>query len=160
MSRAFVKEADPDAPVVLADRPVSTEKNYVTAAGYQQLQQQLADLLLALEGAEGAEGLSAKTRRAEILRDMRYFRLRLDSAEVIPVRNTAQVRFGHYVGFIDENGETYGFQIVGEDEADVPQNKISWVSPLAKTLLGKGIGDTVFWQKVHSQIEIEITKIQ
>jgi len=160
MSRAFVKEADPDDPVVLADRPISTQKNYVTAAGYQQLQQKLADLLKALESAEDAEGLSAKTRRAELLRDIRYFRLRLDSAEVVSVRNTAQVRFGHTVSFIDENGVTYGFQIVGEDEADVSQNKISWASPLAKTLLGKEIGDTVFWQKAHSQIEIEITEIQ
>jgi transcription elongation GreA/GreB family factor len=53
------------------------------------------------------------------------------------------VQFGTEVTIVRDNGRRQAFRIVGEDEADPANGSISYVSPLARALLGKQIGDTV-----------------
>ncbi len=63
---------------------------------------------------------------------------------MIPINaETDTVQFGSTVTFARDNGREQTFRIVGEDEADPAQGSISYVSPLAVGLLGKGVGDVL-----------------
>ncbi len=143
MSRAFVKESEPDAPVELPERPVSSLRNLMTPEGYESMRSLYQGLQDELDQLSGIEEITARNRRAELQRDIRYYGIRLQSAEVVgaPIPNT--VRFGHWVSFTDEHKKIYCFQLVGEDEADAAQQKISWASPLAKILIRREKGRSV-----------------
>ena len=67
--------------------------------------------------------------------------------------------FGATVEVQDEAGNRYSFHIVGEDEADANIHKVSWVSPLAKSLIGQKIGDMVVWQRPAGNLNLEILDI-
>ena len=163
MSRAFVKENDLEhAGTDLPERPQSAHPNYVTPVGLRQLQQQA----VALE----QERLSLIPRKDDSIarqqigmldRDLRYVQGRLERA--IPVDPSGQpadtVLFGAVVDLDDEAGHPHRYVIVGEDEADIGQNKVSWVSPLARALIGAKIGDTVKWRRPAGDLELEITAI-
>ena len=163
MSRGFVKEDDLEhAGTDLPERPLSEHPNYVTPAGLQQLQQQAVDLeqqRLAL--APRKEDPSAQQQLARINRDLRYVQARLESA--IPVnpaeQNRELVLFGSRVTVEDENGDEHVFALVGEDEADIAAGKVSWVSPLARALIGHRIGDSVTWVRPAGNLVLEITAI-
>jgi len=70
-----------------------------------------------------------------------------------------RVDFGAIVETEDENGKKRKFEIVGEDEADVASSRISWASPLAQSLIGAGVGDTVVWRRPAGDVELEIVRI-
>ena len=112
-----------------------------------------------LTRCSGAGGLKTPTRIAELRRDIKYYTRRLQTAEVVKSPAPDTIRFGHWVQFTDEYGAEYCFRIVGEDEADVSENKISWASPLATELIGKCIGDTCRWRKRDQDILVEISTI-
>ncbi|MND03721.1 Transcription elongation factor GreA [compost metagenome] len=57
---------------------------------------------------------------------------------------------------LDEAGAPHRFTIVGEDEADVVKNRISWVSPLASALLNRSAGDVITWRRPAGDMELEI----
>ena len=79
---------------------------------------------------------------ARAARDLRYFRARRASAQLFePTGEPDLVLFGRRVTFRRDDGRTQLFRIVGEDEADAAQGTISYVSPIAKALLGKRVGD-------------------
>lgn len=163
MSRGFVKEDDLEhAGTDLPERPLSPHPNYVTPNGLKQLEQQAS--LLEQERvplAQRKEDPVAQQRLAMIDRDLRYLHARLESA--IPVKSEDQatntVLFGATVEVEDENGHSHTFSIVGEDEADIATNKVSWVSPLAKALIGQKIGDSVVWHRPVGDLELEIITI-
>lgn len=163
MSRGFVKEDDLEhAGTDLPERPLSEHPNYVTPAGLQQLQQQESALEKERQAlAPRKEDPVAQQRLAMVERDLRYFQARLESA--IPVdpaqQSGEQVLFGAKVTVEDENGDHHVFMIVGEDEADIAASKVSWVSPLAKSLLGHKIGDSVTWLRPAGNQVLEITEI-
>ena len=163
MSRAFVKENDLEhAGTDLPERPQSEHPNYVTPTGLSQLQQQAVDLeqerltLVPLK-----DDPVIRQRIAMLDRDLRYLQGRLERA--IPVDPSTQdkdtVLFGAVVGLEDEHGESHAYAIVGEDEADIRLNKVSWVSPLARALIGARIGDSVKWRRPAGDLELEITSI-
>lgn len=165
MSRAFVNEerfeqqSNP-----LLDRPISLHPNYVTPAGSAHLSKQIehAQLLKTQYATESKKGdLSAIKHLAEIERDLRYFEARLESS--IVVNPTAQpkniVLFGAIVTVEDETGSTQHYHIVGEDEANAQQNKVSYISPIAQALIGKKIGDDVTWHRPAGDLTLEIKKI-
>lgn len=160
MSRAFVKEEDPNAPVVLPDRPISAHPNYMTVAGRTEMDRQVARLERDLEELGDSEQIVARTRRAEINRDLRYFRRRLETAEIIIPEHARRVRFGHLVTFLDEDDRVHRFRIVGEDEAEPQSGKVFFLSPLAKALIGKEVGDTARWLRGDQALEIEVTGIE
>lgn len=139
MSRAFVRESDVKALEELPDRIISPYPNDVTAEGMKQL----ALMLTAAREAHGA-ALQAQDRSAlaGASRDLRYWGARRASARLIqkPV-DTTEVQFGSTVRIRRSDGREQTFRIVGEDEADPGQRTISHASPLARALMGKGVGD-------------------
>jgi transcription elongation GreA/GreB family factor len=138
MSRAFVKE-DAGGDGTLPDRTISPHPNYVTAEGVALIDAELAQLTAAL-----AEAGDDRAARAGIERDLRYWRARRANADVVPPPADAdEVRFGARVTIAREDGREQTWRIVGEDEADPAQGTLSYVSPLAVALMGKGVGDVV-----------------
>ena len=138
MSRAFVKE-DAGGEDGLPDRPVSPHANYVTPEGLKQIDAELARL----QGAVIAAG-EDRAARASVERELRYWRARRATAQVIPPpADTSVVRFGATVTIAREGGRRQVWRIVGEDEADPKAGTLSHVSPLARALIGKAVGDTV-----------------
>jgi transcription elongation GreA/GreB family factor len=150
MSRAFVKEDD-DAVEDVADRPISTAPNLVTAEGLAAIEAEVARLDKAL-----ADAGDDRSERARITRDMRYWASRRSTAQLVArPEDCAAVRFGCTVTVARDDGISQTFRIVGEDEAAPENGTISHVSPLARALLGKEVGDSV---QVAAH-EFEITKI-
>ena len=81
---------------------------------------------------------------ARATRDLRYYQARRGSAQLIVSSGPEdQVLFGRTVTVDREDGRRQTFRIVGEDEADPAKGAISYVSPLAKAVLGRTVGDTV-----------------
>lgn len=141
MSRAFVKESDGAEVDDLPELVVSPHRNLVTAAGLRLIEAALARLDGELSAARAAHDRGAVAR---VERDLRYWRQRRATAEVIAAPLTADVvRFGSTVTLETDSGATHRFRIVGEDESDPRQGLIAYVSPLAEALLGARAGDGV-----------------
>lgn len=154
MSRAFVKEPDGDAAYDdLPERLVSPHKNLVTAEGLAQIEGEVTRLSIAYAAAQASGDRAALNAAA---RDLRYWTARRASAELVDASGDVdEVRFGGRVTLLRSDGRRQSFRIVGEDEADPAQGTLSYVSPLARALMGKSAGDTV---RVGSD-EIEILSI-
>lgn len=159
MSVAFVKEesAEAAAETLLPDRPISVHPNLVTEAGLAALERQLGEAKDAYEAASLIEDVNERRRQsASPLRDLRYLSARLRSAQVMPQPASRDVvAFGSTVTFERDDGRVQTYRIVGEDEADPKAGSISFVSPVARLLIGKAVGDTV---AIGAQ-ELEITAI-
>ena len=165
MSRAFVKESDDDLTAgELPERPVPAHANYVTPLGMEQLRARVRELA---ERHEQLKALSqddseAKRKLREVERDQRYFNAQLERAEVVDSAGhpPGEVRFGATVKVEEADGRVETFQIVGDDEADVAVGKISWGSPLARSLIGAKVGETVKWQRPAGDTEVEIVAVE
>ena len=159
MSVAFTKEesAETASETVLPDRPVSPHPNLVTSLGLQALERQHQQAREAYEAAQKIEDVNERRRQAAIpLRDARYYAERIRSAHVIPDPSSIDtVAFGSTVTFRRPDGRVQKFRIVGEDEADPKTGTLSYVSPVARGLMGKALGDVV----ETSGQEIEILEI-
>lgn len=147
MSIAFAKEdsAETASETLLPDRPISPHPNLVTPTGLKALELQLKQAGAAYEAALQIEEVNERRRQTGIpLRDMRYFSARVRSAQIMadPV-STETVAFGTTVEFRRQDGRVQRYRIVGEDEADPKSGSISFVSPVARLLMGKGVGDEV-----------------
>ena len=139
MSRAFVKESDGSEGQELPELQVSPHRNLVTAAGHAQIEANVERLQAELTEARGAEDRAAVAR---IQRDLRYWGERLRTAERVPLkRSPDSVRFGSTVTLEKSGGQVVIYQVVGEDEADPAQGRISYVSPIARQLIGSSVGD-------------------
>ena len=145
MSVAFTKEdsAETAAETMLPDRPISDAPNLVTAAGLQALERQLAAARADYDAAMTIEDVNERRRQAaNPFRDLRYFTERLRTAQLIPVpAGHDAVAFGSTVTFSRDDGRVQTYRIVGEDEADPKAGSISYVSPIARALLGNALGD-------------------
>ena len=164
MSRAFVKEDDANTSgEELPERPQSPHPNYVTPTGLAKLQAQLAELQAQRqEQMAHPEGILAEEHLKPLERDIRYFQERIERAIVIDLaaQPRDKVAFGAVVNTVDDDDEKRRFAIVGEDEADPANGKISWVSPLAAALVGASVGDTVVWKRPGGDRNLEITGIK
>jgi transcription elongation GreA/GreB family factor len=139
MSRAFVKEDDTGGAEVLPDRPVSPHPNIVTPEGLAAIERQLAEL-----GERHAAALQAEDRAAlaAIARDLRYWSARRATAQVVKAPDApAEVAFGTTVTIVRDDERRQTWRIVGEDEAEPAQGTLSYVSPVARALTGKRVGD-------------------
>ena len=147
MSVAFTKEesAETAAETQLPDRPISPHLNLVTAQGFAALERQLQEAKNAYEAAQKTEDVNERRRlSAGPLRDMRYFAERVRTAQVIAAPDGADtVAFGSTVTFSRADGRKQTYRIVGEDEADPKAGSISYVSPVARAVMGKVVGDVV-----------------
>ena len=139
MSRAFVKEADSDAPA-LPDRPISPHRNFVTEAGLAAIEVALGRFEAAYRDAIAKDDRSAA---AAASREVLYWRARRASAEVVKPTDQRRASFGMTVTVCRSDGREQSFRIVGEDEADPSRGTVSYVSPLARAVLNRGPGETV-----------------
>lgn len=159
MSVAFTKEesAETAAETLLPDRPISPHLNLVTEDGLKALERQMEEAREAYAAAQTIEDVNEKRRQsAGPLRDMRYLSERLRTAQLVPAPTSSDfVAFGSTVTFERDDGRVQTYRIVGEDEADPKAGSISYVSPVARKLNGKAVGDVV---TVGDQ-ELEITAI-
>jgi transcription elongation GreA/GreB family factor len=147
LSVAFTKEesAATASETLLPDRPISSNPNLVTETGLKALELALEEARAAYEAAQKTEDINERRRLSAIpLRDARYFSERLRMAQVVPnPTSTEVVAFGSTVTFSRADGRVQKFRIVGEDEADPKAGSVSFVSPVARSLLGRSVGDVV-----------------
>jgi transcription elongation GreA/GreB family factor len=144
MSVAFTREEDLEAAAAhVPDRPISPHPNLVTPEGLAELDAALGAARAAYAAAQVAGGVQAdRTAMALAARDLRYYSARRASAQVMqPDRAAGIVVFGSRVTFDRDDGRRQTFRIVGEDEADAKKGSVSYVSPLARALLGRRVGD-------------------
>jgi transcription elongation GreA/GreB family factor len=147
VSVAFTKEdsAETASETLLPDRPVSPHPNLVTEAGFRALEAQLHLAREALDAAQTIDDVNERRRQAASpLRDARYLAARVRTAQVMPdLTSTDAVAFGSTVTFSRDDGRVQTYRIVGEDEADPKAGSISYVAPVARSLMGKAVGDVV-----------------
>ena len=146
MSVAFTKEGDAESVAAdLPDRPISPHPNLVTAEGLAALDRELEAARAAYAAARGSGDIQAdRTAMARATRDLRYYTARRASAQLVDNpgdRTTA--RFGATITVERADGRRQTYRIVGEDEADPARGAVSYISPLAVAVLGKGVGDEI-----------------
>ena len=150
MSRAFVRESEGgEAFEDLPDRSISPH-HLVTPAGLARMDAEIESIEKRLTDAQVKDD---KAEVARLSRDLRYWSARRVSAEVVPPpTDTSHVRFGAEVTFEREDGRRQTYRIVGEDEADPAKGSLSYISPLARALMGKEVGDTVIVGQGQAEI--------
>ena len=179
MSKAFTKEsddADDDGPQ-MPPLP-SGGKNYITPQGYARLRSELLDLIdnerpkvveivhwAASNGdrSENGDYIYGKKRLREIDRRIRFLTQRLEIAEVMDPaihHGSDQIFFGASVTYLDGTGAQRTVTILGIDEADSSQAQVSWVSPIARTLLKARTGDVLQLVTPIGVVEIEVISVQ
>lgn len=149
MSRAFVKEDGPEQPERIPERPVSAHPNYVTRRGQRLLEEREAGLLAERSELSGSKADPAmRKRKAEIERDLRYVRARLETAlPVDPAQPPPrEIRFGARVRLVRRDGETRVLRIVGEDEAQEGGELVPWPAPFVQALFGLRAGQILDWE--------------
>lgn len=152
-------------------------KNYITPEGFEKLRSEYVELLnverpkvvevvawAASNGdrSENADYQYGKRRLREIDRRLYFLKNRMQDAEVVdPLKVTSdKVLFGATVTMENEQGDEVVYQIVGEDEIDLKRQRISWKSPLAKTILGKKVDDEVKFVKPAGEEFLTILNIE
>lgn len=180
MSKAFTRETDADSDdgedPSLPPLPAGS-RNYMTPQGYATLRAELFNLLdeerpkiveivhwAASNGdrSENGDYLYGKKRLREIDRRIRFLTKRLEIAEVTDPsahHGKDQVFFGATVTYVDERGEERTVTIKGIDEADSLQGEVSWVSPIARTLLKSRTGDVLQLVTPQGVREIEVLEV-
>ena len=136
MSRAFVKEQDNVPPDDPPEFEVGAGPNLVTRAGLERINAKVADIEEKLAANPDADSLVL------LMRDLRYWVARKNSARVFVPSNPNEVEFGAQVT-IERGGRRQTFVLVGEDEGEPGAGRINWRSPLAEAILGARVGDTV-----------------
>lgn len=177
MSRAFVDESaqqphEEDAPELKVPLPPGA-KNYSTPQGAERLRAELSDLqrvqrprLMASIGRIGdsdRDALGVERRRLrEMDRRIEYLSRMCSNLEVIdPAQQRSdRVVFGATVSVRGEDGVEQTWRIVGVDEADPEKGSISWVSPVARSLVSARVGDTVTLKLPGGDTKLTVTAIR
>lgn len=166
MSKAFTKEDGIDVPELVPARAPLPEGviNYVTTRGLALLeaeQQQLQTALHALSQQSLSE-TDKRLQQASLQARLSDLDLRLQSAQWVDSQRQPQdkVHFGACVDLLTEADEQKHYQIVGVDEADAASGRISFLSPLARALLGLEVGDVVELTTPNGLQELEIIAIR
>jgi transcription elongation factor GreB len=180
MSKAFTRETNTDSDdgedPSLPPLPAGS-RNYMTPQGYATLRAELFSLLdeerpkiveivhwAASNGdrSENGDYLYGKKRLREIDRRIRFLTKRLEIAEVTDPsvhHGKDQVFFGATVTYVDEIGDERTVTILGIDEADSLKGEVSWVSPIARTLLKSRRGDVLQLVTPLGVREIEVLEV-
>ena len=179
MNKAFVKESEDEDEEESPESslPAGT-KNYMTVRGHGQLRAEFEHLVKVErpdivkvvswaagngDRSENGDYIYGKKRLREIDRRIRFLTKRLESAVIVDPadqRNCDQVFFAATVTLCDAEGEEATYQIVGIDEANAQEGRISWISPLARALMKAREGDTVRFDSPGGLREIDILEIR
>jgi transcription elongation GreA/GreB family factor len=114
----------------------------VTPEGLAAIEANVAHFL---EEYARAQATNDRTALAAFARELRYWTSRKASAQIVPppAVQPTKVQFGASVSILRDDGRRQTYRIVGEDEADPAGGKISYVSPVARALIGRQVGDSV-----------------
>jgi transcription elongation factor GreB len=176
MSRAFVDESaqqphEEDAPELKIPLPPGA-KNYSTPRGAEKLRAELAELqrvqrprLMAsvgqIGGSDKGELAAARRRLREMDRRIEYLSRMCSNLEVIDpaAQKSDKVIFGATVGVREAGGAQRTYRIVGVDEAEPEAGSISWLSPVARALVARKVGETVTLKLPAGETQLTITSI-
>ena len=164
MSRGFVKEDDQEeVPLVppRADLPAGTE-NFVTQNGLNSLLEEKENLLREQENLDASQEKEYRISFNHINAKLQLLNERIGSAKIVDSKKLPQdeIHFGATVTFKNvENNATQTFQIVGVDEANISQKKISFITPLAKALIHKKVGEQAILNLGERKSVFDILKI-
>ena len=162
MSRAFVKDTDDNAGDALPDIPISEHPNYVTPRGLARLRARLdAAQARRDELKAGEPALAQQGELAALERELRWLKARVASAIEIDLAQQPRdrVAFGASVTVDSEEDGERTYRIVGEDEADAEHGLVSYVSPLARALIGARVGEEVVWRRPAGDWVVEVVAI-
>jgi transcription elongation factor GreB len=179
MNKAFTKETDDadDDELQLPALPASG-KNYITPAGHARIRAELLDLIdnerpkvvdivhwAASNGdrSENGDYIYGKKRLREIDRRIRFLTKRLEIMEITDPalhHGSDQVFFGATVTYVDETAVERTVTILGIDETDSAKGEVSWVSPIARTLLKAHVGDVLQLLTPAGKLEIEVLSVR
>lgn len=178
MNKAFTRESDAadEDDLPLPALPTGS-KNYITPAGFARLRAELLDLIdnerpkvveavhwAASNGdrSENGDYIYGKKRLREIDRRIRFLTKRLEVAELTDPsvhHGSEQIFFGASVTYVDDDDVERTVTILGIDEADSSKAQVSWVSPIARTLLKAHRGDVLQLVTPGRVVEIEVTRV-
>jgi transcription elongation factor GreB len=143
-------------------KKLAAELNQLASIDRPRVVQEVADAAAQGDRSENAEYTYGKKKLREIDRRIRFLSKRLDDAVVVKQAEGAhvEVRFGARVAVVDENEKRSTYTIVGPDEANPSEGKISFQAPLGKALMKKKVGDTVTVTRPAGDIDLEIVSIE
>ena len=178
MNKAFVKESDDDEDLDAATPSIPPgTKNYMTPQGHRAMKEELLRLIdvdrpevvrivswAASNGdrSENGDYIYGKRRLREIDRRIRFLTKRLDIAEVVDAsmhHGSDQIYFGATIKYENQAGEAHTVTIVGIDELDPLNGKISWISPVARALTKAREGDSVVLRTPAGMDELTILEV-
>jgi transcription elongation factor GreB len=139
------------------------ELNRLLSVDRPRVVQEVTEAAAQGDRSENAEYIYGKKRLREIDRRVRFLTKRLDAAVVVRDEERTPsdvVRFGANVEVVDENGKRSRYQIVGPDEADPNVGRISFESPLGRSLMKRKVGDSVLVKRPAGEIEIEVVAVE
>ncbi len=181
MNKAFTKESDYDELADVVVRPVDPlppdAPNYVTPEGAGRVREELRRLIdeekPALEAQAGAgresdgardneNKTNARKKLSEINARIQFLEDHVGRFEIVdPAQQQGgTVRFGARVTVVDTGGDERTYLICGVDEAEPEIGAVSWISPIAKALLGHEIGDEVTLRLPRGEQLLEIVEIE
>jgi len=152
-------------------------KNYITQNGFNKLQNEFKELYYGErpklvetitwaagngDRSENGDYIYGKRRLRQIDSRLKVLRDKIESAEIVKREDIdiTKVVFSCVVTIEDEDGVHLVYQIVGEDEFNIKENKISWKSPMAKAMFGKSVDDEIIVKKPNSETYYTIIKIE
>ena len=156
---------------------MSQKSNYITRRGFERLQAELewlwsderpkvteaVSVAAALgDRSENADYIYGKKRLREIDSRIRFLTKRIDELTVVdaaPRKEADRVYFGAFVSIEDEAGDSARYQIVGPDEFDATEGRISVDSPVGRSLMGKYVGDEVTVRRPKGETVYEILSV-
>ncbi|HZZ35050.1 MAG TPA: GreA/GreB family elongation factor [Caulobacteraceae bacterium] len=154
MSRAFIRENDDQPPEPLPELRVSLAPNWVTARGLALIDACIDRLTHELHTAPN-EAAAARAKR-----DLRYWTARRATAHLVePHHGDHKVGFGSRVTVRRDDRPPEVIEIVGEDEADPFEGRLSWTSPMATALMGASPGEDLLLETRDPPIEIEVLAV-
>ncbi len=152
-------------------------KNYITPNGFEKLQNEFKELYYGErpklvetitwaagngDRSENGDYIYGKRRLRQIDSRLKVLRDKIESAEIVRRDDIdiSKIVFSCLVTVENEDGELLKYQIVGEDEFNIKENKISWKSPMAKAMFGKKVGDEIIVKKPSSETYYIVTNIE
>ena len=138
-----------------------SELNFLYKKERPEITQKVADAAALGDRSENADYIYGKKRLREIDSRIRFLTKRIDNLEIVdrPPDKKDKVYFGAWLKLEDENGEISTLRIVGADEFDLKKRWISMDSPMAKSLLGRSIGDDVLVKRPKGDTDFHILDI-
>jgi len=164
MNKAFIKEDESSEPALVPPRAslFSGTPNYVTARGLELLKDELSRL----DDERTKQGLTTKPEERAIqlgrlAAQRNALEERIAAATLVNVAKQprSEVRFGASVDVRTAAGQLRTYRIVGVDEAEPTAGLVAFVSPLARALLGRNVGEIVTVRTPRGEDELEIVRI-